>query len=121
MKRTSLEKLQRRAIKAGIRTSRKVRHTLNREEILALRVQVIPLAPRILVGIAAIVLVIFGCAGWPSDSNIVQGIEVVAGLFLGLFALFGVKRTLGTIFDGAADLNALDGIIDVLSSLDLDL
>ncbi len=115
---TRLDKLQRRAIKTGVRTSRKVHHTLSREEILALRIQIIPLWPRLLLGLAAIVLLIFGGSGWPSPSDFVQGIEVIAGVFLGLFAIFGVKKTVSNVFEGASDLNALDGIIDVLSSLD---
>jgi CBS domain containing-hemolysin-like protein len=97
MKRSRFEKLRRRAIRVGIRTSKRVHHQLNREEVLALRVQVIPLLPRIVVGLIGAALILASWLEWPSPSNAVQAIECISGILLTLFAIFGVSRTLGEI------------------------
>ncbi len=99
MKRTRLEKLRRRAIKAGLRTSRRVRHPLSREEILELRVQIIPTAPRLIMALAAISLFTAAAFSWPFTSNSSAAVEVLIGVFLLLFAIFGIRRTLSNLAD----------------------
>lgn len=118
MKRSRFEKIRRRAIRAGIRTAKRVHHELNQEEVLALRVQILPLFPRILIGALGIALVVCSWFEWPSSSGVIQGIEFISGLFLTLFAIFGIRRTLDQIVN-QLDLHTgsalVDTVIDAIS------
>ena len=99
MKSRQIEKLRRCSIKTGIRVSKKLHHALNREEVLALRVQILPLAPRIFMGCAALFLILAAIFSWPSDSNILCALEVIGGLLLFFFAIFGIRSTLSSLGD----------------------
>jgi len=109
-----LEKLRRRAIKAGARRSRKLHHVLSREEVLALRVQILPALPRLLMVGAGIALVICAWLSWPSDSNTMRFIEGFCGLLLFLFGIFGIRRTVEGIVESVGH-GILDSIIDGIS------
>ena len=110
-----LEKLRRRAIKAGVRRSRKLHHALSREEILALRVQILPALPRLLIIGGGIALVTGAWLNWPSDAAVIRGIEGFCGILLFLFGVFGIRRTLEGIAETAGH-GILDTIIDGISS-----
>jgi len=99
MKSQRVERLQRAAIRKGIRTSRKLHHALTKKEVLDLRIQIVPAIPRILMIVGGISLIAAALAAWPSDSNVVQGLEFLAGLFLLLFGIFGIRRTLSEVAD----------------------
>jgi len=93
------ERLQRTAIRKGIRTSKKLHHALTRKEILNLKIQIVPAAVRILLAIGGILLISVSFAAWPSESNAIQGLEFLSGLLLLLFGIFGIRRTLSGMAD----------------------
>jgi len=94
-----VERLQRTAIRKGIRTSRKLNHALTKEEILDLKIQILPATARILLITGGILAIGASLAAWPSDSNVTQGLEFLGGLFLLLFGIFGIRRTLSELAD----------------------
>jgi hypothetical protein len=119
MKAAQVEKIRRRAVKAGIRRSRKLHHSLQEEEILSLKVQVLPAVPRIAMGVAAVMLLVSACAGWPSEEEWVRMMEAIAGLLLVFFSLLGVRRTLSTLADHLST-DILQSIVDsVVDATDL--
>lgn len=99
MKPKRVERLQRIAIRKGIRASRKLDHALTKKEIRDLRIQIVPATARILMATGGIALIAAALTAWPSDSNVVQGLEFLAGLFLLLFGIFGIQRTLSSLAD----------------------
>lgn len=119
----SREILERRAIKAGVKASKKRHHLVSEQELLSLRVQTMAAWLRISVVLLGICLLAAGWFGWPSDSNTVQAIEAVSGVFAILFGSFGVRRTLSHIVDSidAVDLvgSVLEAVVDAVSNIDL--
>lgn len=113
MKRSKFEKLRRRVVRVGLRTSKRVHHKLSREDVLALRVQIVPLFPRILTGSLGVALIVCGWFEWPSTSGVIQGIEFISGLFLTLFAIFGIRRTLDQIVN-QLDLHTGSALVDTV-------
>ncbi len=93
------EKLQQRAVKAGIRAAKRRHHVLSEEEVRALKVQVLPVLPRASLAVAGVALIIAAVNGFPSESNAGQAVMVIGGGLLTLFALFGVRRTVSGILD----------------------
>lgn len=93
------EKLQRRAVKAGIRVAKRRHHLLSEAELRAVKVQIVPLSVRMIVAVIAHAMIISGACGWPSDANSVQALMVVGGILLLLFSIFGVRRTMESILD----------------------
>lgn len=119
MKAARVDAIRRRAVKAGIRRSRKLHHTLRREEILSLKVQVLPTLPRIVMGVSGTLLVVSACTGWPAEDGWIRGLEFIAGASLFLFSLLGVRRTLFEIADRLST-DALHSIVDsVVDAIDL--
>lgn len=105
MKRTVLEK---RAVKVGVKASKKRGHAVSRDELLDLRVQTLPNLLRgalILTGLALIVACYFA---WPSQAGSIRGLEAVCGIFSILFGAFGVRRTLSQLVDSVHPLDAAD-------------
>lgn len=119
----SREILERRAVKAAVKASQKRHHVVSEQELLSLRVQTMPVAVRFSLVLLGLCLVASGWFGWPSDSNILQGIEAVSGIFAILFGSFGIRRTLSHIVDSidAVDLvgSVLEAVGDALSNIDL--
>lgn len=118
----SREKIERRAIKTGIKTSRKRGHLVTEEELLALRVQTMPAPLRLALVLLGLGLIASGWFAWPSDSNTIQGIEAVTGILLVAFGAFGIRRTLEGVLDSADSIDLagviLESIGDALSGLD---
>jgi len=116
----SREILERRAIHAAVKASKKRHHVVSEQELLSLRVQTMPVGLRIALVLLGLALVASGWFGWPSDSNTVQGIEAVSGIFAILFGSFGVRRTLSHLVDSvdAIDLvgTVLEAVGDAISS-----
>ncbi len=114
--------IEKRAVKAGVKASKKRHHVVTEEELLTLKVQVIPALPRIILGISGALLITFCCISWPSADSLIRIIEAVAGGLLLVFGLFGVRRTLGELLDaGASELigSILEGIVEAVSNIDL--
>lgn len=119
----SREKIERRAIKTGIKISKKRGHLVSEQELLSLRVQTMPAPLRISLVLLGIGLLASGWFAWPSDSNTIQGLEAVSGILLMGFGAFGIRRTLDRVLDSvdAVDLvgSILESVGDALSGLDL--
>lgn len=119
----SREIIERRAIKAGLKASKKRHHVVSEQELLTLRVQTMSGWLRISLVLLGICLLASGWFGWPSDSNMVQGLEAVAGIFAILFGSLGVRRTFSHIVDSvdAVDLvgSVLEAVGDAVSNIDL--
>lgn len=119
MKVSRAEKIRRRAIKAGLRQTRRLHHGLSREEILGLKIQVLPAALRI--SMAAIGTTALVCAflGWPSLGIEFRIPEGISGICLMAFSLFGVRRTLSEVGERLGD-GLLDVLIDsITNAIDL--
>ena len=119
----SSEKIQRRAVKAGIKASKKRQHLVSTDELLALRVQTLNAAPPIPLGLAGITLVALAWHGWPSDSNAIQALEILAGFFFILFGAFGIRRTLSQVLETADSIDIAGSILEIIgeavSNIDL--
>jgi prepilin signal peptidase PulO-like enzyme (type II secretory pathway) len=120
MKLTTIEK---RAVRTGIKASKKRGHVVSGDELLDLRVQMLPnllRAALIGLGIALICACYFA---WPSTAGSIRGLEAVSGIFSILFGAFGIRRTLSHVLDSmdAVDLASVIGevIADALSNIDL--
>lgn len=115
------EIVEQRAIKAGVKASKKRHHIVSEQELLSLRVQTMPAWLRMTLVLLGAALLFSGWFGWPSDSNVVQGIEAVSGIFAILFGSFGVRRTLSHVVDSidAVDLagSVLEAVADAVSSI----
>lgn len=118
----SEEKLRRRAVKAGVRASKKRRHAVSRNELLGLRIQTMPAVARILLGTVGVVLIAAAWFEWPSQSNTVCGLEAAAGIVLVLAGFVGVRRTLAGLIDqssGELIEFVLESIGEIFSHIDL--
>lgn len=115
------EIVEQRAIKAGVKASKKRHHIVSEQELLSLRVQTMPAWLRMTLVLLGAALLASGWFGWPSDSNAVQGIEGVSGIFAILFGSFGVRRTLSHVVDSidAVDLagSVLEAVADAVTSI----
>jgi hypothetical protein len=114
MMKREFQRLRHRAIETGLRRTEKLQHPLSREEILALRVQVLPASARILMAGSGILLIIGAIQAWPSDSNVIRSIEGVGGFLLALFGTFGIRRSLEAIGDRLGE-SILESIIEGIS------
>ena len=117
----SPETIRQRAVKTGVKASIKRDHLVTEQEMLALRVQTMPAVLRTSLVLLGILLVTAGWFGWPSDSNVIQGLEAVSGILAILFGSFGIRRTLSHLLDSvdAVDLagSILEMIADAVSSI----
>jgi hypothetical protein len=117
------ETLEKRAIKAGIKASKKRRHVISSEELLALRVQTMPAFLRVFLVLLGILLIAAAWSGWPPASNAIQGLEVLGGIFAILFGAFGIRRTLSRIIDSVDGIeitgHVLKVIVEAVSCIDL--
>lgn len=115
--------IEKRAVKAGLKASKKRHHLVTEEELLSLRVQVMPTLPRIILVLAGISLLTASWFSWPSASDTVQLLEAIFGVLTFLFGLFGIRRTLSKLLDAsdAAELagTALELIGDAFSNIDI--
>jgi hypothetical protein len=118
----SREILERRAIRAGVKASKKRHKVVSKEELLSLRVQTMPPWLRIsLVGLG-VCLVASAWFGWPSDSNTTQGLEAVSGIFAISFGAFGVRRTLSRLVDSFDSVDwvgtVFEAVCEAVSNID---
>jgi hypothetical protein len=107
------EKFRRRAVKAGVRATKRLHHPLSEAELRSLKVQVMPALPRILLGALGVIFGLSAACGWPSDSNGVQGFLGAFGVLSTLFGFFGVRKTIG----GIADSIATEGVVELVGGI----
>jgi hypothetical protein len=107
--------------KAGVRESLRSGHLVTREELLGLRIQIVPLTLRLAFGLLG------AGSAWacyvlaqPGDDGTAAAFGL-ASFFLILIAVFGFKKTVEAVLDSVngADLVciALDGIAEIVSSI----
>ena len=113
------ERILRKTEKAGLRKARREGHMLSREELLSVKVQLLPDYARWLLFAGS---VISGVATWAclsADAYTAGSILAVLSVCLLLFSIFGFKRTLETVADNLSyelvDL-ALESIGSVIGS-----
>jgi hypothetical protein len=117
------QKLLTKVEKAGVRQSLKAGHVLDQQELLSIKVQLIPAPVRILTGVLALAA---GTGSWMwSDEHPFGSIMLfLLAVLLLVFTIYGVRRTLSKIVDSwdagsVADLlsSAVEGITEGAGSL----
>lgn len=115
--------IEKRAVKAGVKASKKRHHLVTEEELLSLRVQVLPALPRILLGGTGLLLITACCISWPSADITIRVLEGIFGALLLIFGIFGIRRTLGQVLDSFDGVDLVGTIIetvaDAVSNIDL--
>jgi len=111
----SREKVERRALKAGIKASKKRHHAVSKEELLALRIQTMPAVLRTTLFLIGVALIASAWFEWPSESNTVQGLEVLVGIFSMLFGAFGIRRTLSQTLDTLDSIELADVVVQLIA------
>lgn len=112
-----LERIATLAEKQGIKASLQQGHLLNEEELRRLKIQIIPGPWRFFLGILGIV-----AAGLSTECFVQHCVPegfgfAVLGLFLILFAIFGVRRTLGEILNSMSDADGLELLGHILEGV----
>lgn len=119
----SLKTLEKRAVKAGVKASKKSHHLVSPAELMALRVQVMSPYLRGFLLLLGLALIVCGWFGWPTSSPVACGIEAVSGFIAVLFGAFGIRRTLSNVLDSLDALEVGETILEMIgeavSSLDL--
>jgi hypothetical protein len=118
----SRDLLERRAIKAGVKASKKRHHLISEEELLSLRVQTMSAWPRICLVIGGLLLIAASIFAWPAASDGARFTEAVFGILSFLFGVIGIRRTLDRVVEtsDAADLvgTVIEAVGAVISNLD---
>lgn len=112
--------LRKRAVKAGVKASKKLHHPVTEQELLSLRIQVMPALLRWAMILAGILLIVAAWMNWPSDSGLIQSIEAVAGIFLIAFGSFGIRRTIDHLANSPDFVETLVELVgEAVSNIDL--
>jgi hypothetical protein len=102
------EELLKKIEKAGVRKSMKEGHLLDCEDLLAMKVQVMPSLLRITFGFGSLVIGVLSCLQWKWDKPGLALVLALVALFLLGFAIFGIRRTLSSILEGMDAASAGD-------------
>lgn len=118
------ERLLKRVEKTAVRRSLREGHPLSREELLMMKVQILPNPLRVVMGLGACVAGIFSYLNWTWDSPESAWPLAILSVFLFAFAIFGIRRTLSKILDGmdvgtAAELlgAAVEGVVSAVGGI----
>jgi len=118
------ERLVKSIEKAGIRASKKEGHPLTEAELRDIKVQVLPSPLRIIFAVLGVVAGILSYSSFTQDSEGAGFLWASVSLFMILFGIFGVRRTLSRILDSmdavdAAEIlgHAVEGIASAVGSL----
>lgn len=118
----SREIIERRAIQAGVKASKKRHHLVSEQELLSLRVQTMSVWLRVALVIVGGLFIAACWFGWPWASETARVTEAIGGVFAILFGAFGIRRTLSGILDSfdAADLvgTVVEAIGEEISNMD---
>jgi hypothetical protein len=114
------QRLLHRVEKAGVRESLRAGHPISREELLGLKVQIVPLTLRLASASFGIACAI-GSYSYFAAGEIGWGIGLAAlALLLILFATIGVKKTFSHILEGmdsASSVEILEAAVEGIASL----
>jgi hypothetical protein len=118
------EKLLKRVEKAGVRRSLETGHVLDRDELLAVKVQVMPDYLRIALAISSVATGVSSYLCWILEEPGGSVLLAMLAFFLFLFAVFGIKRTLSKILENLGDAAsqeilgaAIEGIFSAVGSI----
>ena len=108
LKRNKTTRIERRAIKTGLRTAKRQGRALSDQEVRNLKVQLISPWVRIGIVVTGIALLVAGVSGYPIENQAVQIAEGIVGVLMIIGGLFGVRRTLSRIVDNIEGGDAAD-------------
>lgn len=114
--------------KAGIKASLKENHVLTKEELLELKIQILPTSWRIILALLAFVSFWLSVSYFKADDFTFGAISLALFFMLLAFSIFGVRRTLEEIvenwgFNSGTNLIlelAIEGILKAFSSVSSD-
>lgn len=106
--------IEKRAIKAGIKASKKVGHVVTPAELMAVKIQTMPSPFRILLFTAGVLAGLSAWFAWPSESILVRGVEAISGVGLVAFGIFGIRKTLSHVVDSMDVLDLAGGVIELI-------
>jgi hypothetical protein len=105
--------IEKRAVKAAVKASKKRHHLVTEDELLSLRVQVMPWIWRFLLMLLGSTLLATCWYGWPWESSSIRVLEAIGGVLFFLFGAFGIRKTLSKILDGVDAGNVVEGILEL--------
>lgn len=91
--------LEKRALKAGKRAASRKGGQLSHEELLGIKIQIIPAWGRLFLFVTGVVLLVAGVCAWPYGNGLVRALEGISGVILISGGIFGLKKTLATVVD----------------------
>lgn len=118
------ERLLKKVEKTGVRRSLHEGQVLDKEDLLAMKVQILPNFLRITLGVGAVVAGFCSYLNWNWEDPEMSVLLAVVSLFLFLFAIFGIRRTLSRILENmdaesASELleAAVDGVVSAVGAM----
>lgn len=118
------ERLLKKVEKTGVRRSLHEGQVLDKEDLLAMKVQILPNFLRITLGVGAVVAGVCSYLNWNWEDPELSVLLAVVSLFLFLFAIFGIRRTLSRILENmdaesASELleAAVDGVVSAVGAI----
>lgn len=118
------ERLLKKVEKTGVRRSLHEGQVLDKEDLLAMKVQILPNFFRITLGVGAVVAAVCSYLNWNWEDPEMSVLLAVVSLFLFLFAIFGIRRTLSRILENmdaesASELleAAVDGVVSAVGAM----
>ncbi len=106
--------IEHRAIKAGVKASKKRHHVVSEQELLSLRVQTMSVGLRIALVVGGILLIAACCFGWPAASDAARATEAIGGVFAIFFGAFGIRRTLSRVLDSIDGVDLVGSVIEAI-------
>ena len=96
------ERILSKATKVGLKTARREGHVPSKDELLELKIQVLPAYGRWLLVLGALLAGVASWLCWNDDHPVTASVLAVVSVLLLVFAIFGVRRTLGELANHAA-------------------
>ena len=116
---TKQERIIRNAVKAGTQACKKNGGNLSEEQLLNLKVQVMPDLVRWILFLGGVALIVFACIAWPSSNVITQIVGGCCGLLFILFSIIGIKRTLSVLDNLGVVGDLLGTVVDGIGSISI--
>lgn len=114
-----VEKIISRTQQAGIKQSLRVGHALSKEEVLGLKIQVMPMSLRSLLFCCGVGFAIAGLIHCLWYQQMLGVIFLLSALLCVLFGIFGIRRTVGRIIDSidlSVGVDILETVVDGIGS-----
>ena len=112
------DRIRKNAVKAGTRYAKKHSEGISKEDLLSIKVQTMSGWLRWFMGVTGIILIAFSIVAWPSDGFGIRCLEMIGGLLLVAFGIFGIRRTISNISDVGDLLEfTVDGVGSVIGGI----